>query len=137
MRKLFDDNIWYIYRSYHTKEFSLIVFPFPSRASFKTPVIPTALHPALMISFSFSGLRWWYISVITLAWRSFKVDKRMSALMVETSRSGPFVRAYIIQGVKYSLKGRFSYFLKDAFVVESNGCSKWDIFFGTMTDSIL
>ena len=105
-------------------------------ASFKITAIPAALQPALMIYFPFLDLRCWYISVITFVWRSFKVNKRRSPLMVVTSRSGSFVRASVIEDVKNSLKARFSYFLKDAFVVKSNGCSKWVIFFGTMTDSI-
>ena len=88
----FDDNILIcdIYRSYHTKRFSLIVFPFPSWASFKVSVIPTTLHPALMIFFPFLDLRRWYISVINFAWCGFKVDKRKSTLMVVTSRSRSF-----------------------------------------------
>ena len=44
--------------------------------------------------------------------------------MAVTSRSGLFVKVSIIQDVKYSLEARFSYFLKDAFVVKSNGYSK-------------
>ena len=110
--------------------------PVSLSASFKITVIPAALHPALMIYFPFLDLRCWYISVITFVWRSFKVNKGMSPLMVVLSRSGSFVRASVIEDVKNSLKPRFSYFLKDAFVVKSNGCSKWVIFFGTMTDSI-
>ena len=130
LKQLFDDNIRYIYCSYHTKGFSLKVILFPSWASFKISVITDALHPALMIFFPFSDLRCWYIPVITFAWRGFKVDKRRSTLMVATSR------ASIIQDVKNSLKAYFFNFFKDTFVVKSNGRSKWVIFFGAMIDSI-
>ena len=43
----------------------LIVFSFPSQASFKISVKPNALRPFLMISFPFSDLRCRYMSFIT------------------------------------------------------------------------
>ena len=46
----------YIYCLYHTKVFSLIVFPFPSSASVKISEIPAALYPVLMTPFPFLNL---------------------------------------------------------------------------------
>ena len=99
-----DDNIYiYIYILY-IYTYIYIVYIYIYIVYIYIYLIPAPFHLALVISFPFFDLRCWYILVINFAWRRLKVDQRMSSLMAVTSLSGSFVRASIIQDVKYSLK---------------------------------
>ena len=62
---------------------------------------------------------------------------KVMKVMKATSWSGSILTTFIMQLVKIFENSRLSNFLNDAFVVKSIGCSKWVMFFGTMTDSIL
>ena len=69
---------------------------------------------------------------MTLTCRGYETESRNSTFIVVTSRIGSSFNASIIEELKCLLKALLSVFLKIAFVVRSNGCERFVMFFGTI-----